>query len=490
MDFKGHLRLPEDASTGIPVVLRLDDIFVIITSGDEELGAWRADDVEIERIFSNQFAIDLDGEPMVFVAQDALGFAYEGIAAIEDLQSRLSKRSLFRRTKRKERKGRSDEAPPTEEPTAVRDDQAPSTPARRPAADLVSHLDEDATDDSDADEIAPAVEPAAIWTPPAVSAPPVEVEETPFTPPATARRSEPSTEDVRISYPRVDVPAAPAVDSFVPPTEPESEAPATAVETPVQPVAGQQATGADTAEETEAAVEPLVEPESVVESEPVVEHEPVVQHEPEPVVEPELEIEEVDVAATGAAWDDASSTTPPDDEPEIEIEIEDNVAPTASAVETFKHSAPEPDFEPEADVEPEPVLDSDPVVELVIEPEPVVEPEPEPEPVEPESQPVDESQPVAEDDSDQDTEISAGARTEQEPAAEDDAAPEAATARNGHVRRGEKRRLFPFGRGRDKSVPEHEHDYGEPKTIGGLTRQVCEICGHVTFSGHDVYQDW
>jgi len=96
VDFRGHLRLPDDAGTGIPVVLRVDDIFVIISAGEEELGAWRADDVVIERIFSNQLAIDLDGEPMVFVAQDALGFAYEGITTIEELQARLTKRGVFR----------------------------------------------------------------------------------------------------------------------------------------------------------------------------------------------------------------------------------------------------------------------------------------------------------------------------------------------------------------------------------------------------------
>lgn len=49
-----------------------------------------------------------------------------------------------------------------------------------------------------------------------------------------------------------------------------------------------------------------------------------------------------------------------------------------------------------------------------------------------------------------------------------------------------KRRLFGRGRGDET----HTHDYSESKTVGGITRRVCSHCGHVSFAGEDVYQDW
>lgn len=99
MQFKGRLRLPEDAQTGIPVELMLDDIFVVLSSGEEFLGQWRMDDVGISRVFSNQFLLDLEGEEMVFIAADPLGFAYDGVTRIVETADRLGKRRRFRRKK-------------------------------------------------------------------------------------------------------------------------------------------------------------------------------------------------------------------------------------------------------------------------------------------------------------------------------------------------------------------------------------------------------
>ena len=75
MLFKGRLRLPNDAGEGIPIDLELEDVFLSLESEGEDFGEWRLDTVEIKRLFSNQFAMQLDGEEMVFIADDALGFA-------------------------------------------------------------------------------------------------------------------------------------------------------------------------------------------------------------------------------------------------------------------------------------------------------------------------------------------------------------------------------------------------------------------------------
>ena len=123
MLFKGRLRLPSDPGEGIPIDLELQDVFLSLDSGGEDFGEWRLDTVEIKRLFSNQFSMLLDGEEMVFVADDALGFAYDGLSKVEDVQSRLSKRRVFKSRKTPKKKtvaGRTeaDESPAMPEPVA------------------------------------------------------------------------------------------------------------------------------------------------------------------------------------------------------------------------------------------------------------------------------------------------------------------------------------------------------------------------------------
>jgi hypothetical protein len=439
VDFRGHLRLPEDAGTGIPVRLRLDDIFVVISSGGDELGAWRADDVAIERIFSNQFSIVLDGESMVFIAQDALGFAYEGVTAIEDLQERLGKKRKFRRSKKKDKAV--DAAAP-----------ADASPDLEPA---------DSEDAIPAEEPVLSSEPLAIWSPPqpgtSVTPPaastgsrplpeyePVVEESVPFW---SKQEADPS-EEVRVSYPQAPRPVPPTVPTFVPPVADETDR-ETSAPTPAAPEPAPAASAAP------AVTEPAP-PTDVSAAMPI-----------------EFEIEEVAPAATGAMWRDETSldvsaselelepkpAAALESEAEPEMEIDDYMLPAAGRVETFDHRHPEP-----AAATPEPEL---PVDEPVSEaPAPVEARVPETVETEPEEVEVPPTEEVVHS--------------------------------NGHgpiekvedVASKPERRHSLFGRSRDKKVPPHDHRYGEPKTIGGLTRQVCDVCGHVTFSGEDVYQGW
>jgi hypothetical protein len=59
-----------------------------------------------------------------------------------------------------------------------------------------------------------------------------------------------------------------------------------------------------------------------------------------------------------------------------------------------------------------------------------------------------------------------------------------------HARGAAKSRSSLFGRKKSREPEEHEHRYESSKTVGGITRSVCAICGHVSFAGEDVYQDW
>ncbi|MEX2423812.1 MAG: hypothetical protein WD990_07535 [Acidimicrobiia bacterium] len=457
MDFRGHLRLPEDAGTGIPVLLRLDDIFVVISSGVDELGTWRADDVAIERIFSNQFAIELDGESMVFLAQDALGFAYDGISAIEDLQERLTKRRVFKRTKKKLKpvETPAESQPADSEPAAAVTPQpvsagraaveTPDAPAAPSEEELV-------------DEPVLAGETKAIWTPPSASQPAsqphaaTEPDIEVAVPDPVQRRvgaepPVPPAADLRVSYPQPSTPPPPAAESFVPPAEDDVSVSPPVEESPIEVPPPSPAADAPTADE------------------------------------PEFEIEEVSAASTGGTWADDATVEIESDEPEIEIEIEEYVLPSAGAVDIFTAPAPDADD----DVEPAPAEIPEQQTEAERDVSSPESPRPGREGYAAEGEDLVEGRHLAED--------------TEEPAT--DAPAEEARASNGHTKshvspksddsqdsnRRERRHSL-FGRSRDKKAPPHEHQYGEPKTIGGLKRQVCDICAHVTFSGEDVYQGW
>ncbi|MEX2278681.1 MAG: hypothetical protein WEA76_01190 [Acidimicrobiia bacterium] len=382
MDFRGHLRLPDDAGIGIPVLLCLDDIFVVISSGGDELGAWRADDVVVERLHSNQFAIELDGEPAVFVAQDALGFAYDGILAIESLQERLTKRRVFKRSKRK--RSAEDAETAVEASSAAQTEDVASTP--EPAAGVA--------------EPKFTIAPEPIWTPPPTpSAPSVSAYSAPNVPVphpvrpvaepdlAPERRFESEDfdappPDARVSYPQAEKPAPPAVESFVPPAV---------------------------------------------------------------SAEPEYELEEVTAAERGAESfrSDEDSSEGADSEPEIEYD--EYVLPVAGVVDIFASSIP-----------------AEQVPEVVVEP------------------PDDDGVEMAA----TEVEVDRSVPTDGVVRSHGHGAVRELSERSGTRER--RRSLF----GRGKRARAHDHVYGDPKTIGGLTRQVCDICGHVTFSGEDAYQGW
>lgn len=483
MEFRGHLRLPEDAGTGIPVLLRVDDIFVVISSGDDELGAWRADDVAIERIFSNQFSIELDGESMVFLAHDALGFAYDGVSAIEDLQERLTKRRVFKRSKKKPKQVEAQVEAQVETASA-------SGPAAETSQEPVSTgraADEDVetpaaqSEAEPADEPVLAGEPNAIWAPPSASPPPPEPQvatepdiEIAVPEPVRLRvDAEPSVPaDVRVSYPEPAPPPPPAVETFLRPTtttpEADTSEPLAAAPIPVEvppPSPEPQSTSERApAEEPPPALDPASVPSEESDAPPVAD-------------EPEYEIEEVSAASTGGTWaDDAMVGVEPG---EPKIEIEEYVVPTAAAAEMFTAPAPHDGGEPVAQQTPEHLTEPELDVPEGV-PTPGVE-----ESVADDARPAVEGRHLADD-----TEA---------PAIETTVAEEA-VASNGHSKTPKsdvtqkpnkrERRHSLFGRSQDKKTPAHEHEYGEPKTIGGLKRQVCEVCGHVTFSGEDVYQGW
>ena len=415
MLFKGRLRLPGDAGEGIPIDLTLEDVFLTLDSGGEELGEWRLDVVEISRLFSNQFSLLLDGEEMVFVANDALGFAYEGLSFIEEVQSRLKKRRFF-----KGRKPKRSKAKPAPEPEPEPEEPARSTP----------------TSDSVRDVPMPEVKP--------------------FFPEPAAERT--------------------ALDQVAP--APTAEPPVTPE--PLEPPAAPSRRG----------VHPLGDPDGDV-VEPYL-------NEPSRVEEPPAPAPPAPAPAARATPDpaepDLEATTPegvdtPDEEAEDELVIED--------VNPYGYQSPMTMIpEREARSEPESAAPATPTEQ----PERLVEPEPEPEPeLEPEPEPLIEAEtiaPPAAATAASPTPEPTFAETPSEQEDEDEAEPDdgprtRVTQRTGRHATGEsKTRSSLFGRRKSKEPEPHDHVYESSKTVGGITRSVCSVCGHVSFAGEDVYQNW
>lgn len=96
MHFAGRLHLHDDPGPGLAVDLQIDEGTLSLTSGAEGLGTWNAGEVTATRITGDRFAMNLAGEEVVFVANDPLGFTYEGLPSIEDAQNQRKPGMLSR----------------------------------------------------------------------------------------------------------------------------------------------------------------------------------------------------------------------------------------------------------------------------------------------------------------------------------------------------------------------------------------------------------
>ena len=476
MLFKGRLRLPSDPGEGIPIDLVLEDVFLSLDSGGEDFGEWRLDTVEIKRLFSNQFSMLLDGEEMVFIADDALGFAYDGLSKVEDVQSRLTKRRVFKGRKTPKKKtvaGRTDateadESPATPEPAAE-----PEARPDAPMPEVVPFFPESGPSFADSvaetaivDESIAPVSPRPIEiadTPPPIEPPPA---------PSPSPTPVPNVEEPAASIEAPTTPEPPTVSE--PPAEPESAA--------MPPTAG--------------ITEPLADDddELVIEDVSAYGYVPVasaltnesVRSDSSQLAEDvaaadagdEIEIEEATPAA-GAVLrevhplgESAAAAEPPPPSVPAPTEIRQMGEPAEPegmpAAETSTSAPPEPTM-------PEPGESAEPV------------PEPSPVPL-----PPDEAPSFAQWSSN--GQAASDSESVSEPAqpvdgSKDRSAPQ--TQKPGrHARSSGKSKSSLFGRKKSREPEAHEHRYESSKTVGGITRRVCAVCGHVSFAGEDVYQNW
>lgn len=87
--FRGALALPEDSEPSLIVDLRVEDSVVIITQDNEELGVWRVEDVNAERLNGQKFRLQLGEDEVIFHARDRAGFAYTGMNALTAAKARV-----------------------------------------------------------------------------------------------------------------------------------------------------------------------------------------------------------------------------------------------------------------------------------------------------------------------------------------------------------------------------------------------------------------
>ncbi|MGF1666789.1 MAG: hypothetical protein ACFCVC_11030 [Acidimicrobiia bacterium] len=414
MVYKGRLKVAGDPGEGIPVDLSIDDVFVDLASGDENLGRWRMDVVDLSRLAGNEFALSLDGEQMVFVAADPLGFAYNAVTTIEEISGRLrKKRGLFRKRSDASRKLEDDSVPTIEvvghQPSTDLDDLLPSTP------DLSRLL-----------------------------------------PPPVGRTSH--------------------REVLPPPGGGEARAEATEVMEAVEEVEGVDWQVSDDIAEVE-----TLEPGGV---------EPL---EPLPPVAIEVTIDDVPelVEVEGLAETDDVENTSADGLTGVDVTIVESIDEGAAAPATGSDATCDPADEGFDLVEVEPV-------ELI--PSGSADAVEDPEPAEIVHEVVDGNPPIAHEASCQHASgplVGDGPNhpAEEEPRepAETPPAPPAPTppASEGTpsvapAPAPARRRRF----GRSRAEEAHVHDYAESKTVGGITRRVCAHCGHVSFAGEDVYQEW
>ena len=96
LQFKGHLLLPDEPGPGLRVHLDVAEHHLAVESDGGGLGAWPLEVVDVERVRGDTFALSVAGEPLRFVADDSISFAYSGMPAIDRVTTRRRNRSALR----------------------------------------------------------------------------------------------------------------------------------------------------------------------------------------------------------------------------------------------------------------------------------------------------------------------------------------------------------------------------------------------------------
>lgn len=540
MQFRGQLKLPGQSTSGVSVDLRVDDIFLELHSNGEMLGRWRLDDVSVERVVSNEFNLIFDDERLLFLADDALAFAYEGLTTIEQVSAKLRKkrrrsrgagdsmRGLLRRLGAdRSDSGQTPTAPPPPEVSAEQPSEEPvlngppppappplafldaigrsATPAAESSAAAISQVEEPTADDA-APAAAVTAEPPATTPAAPVVVWDVEVPAVSYAvdfetvtrrrssrtqPPAVAAGSDEGS-DVATAQElvREPTPQAAASDQLPAPTEAPAEEPAAATQPqPEEELPVGEPSGEETTPEEDAI------PPAASEENPAPEASPS----GDPPAPAELPRRTVAASTPAPVSPAPSRTRTPSEEPPRRTMRTSDVPVVPAA------TAPAPELEEPQPPWVIPEVSDDAPLPLPPEPEVFVEVEPPAaSPAQETEDPVGEEHPrrhlslVRWEDADEpEAELAVGQVAPPAPATSTAPppvpAPAAAPAGGGEhpeVDGNGRRKGGLLGGLFGRSKPEqHTHQFRESRTVGGIIRRVCTVCGHVSFDGEDIYTE-
>ncbi len=136
MQFRGSLRSPGDRGPGVRVVLVIDEYHLDIRAEDELIGRYYLADVEVARDIAERFILFLNDGEMEFLADDALKFAYDGVAEMQEAWLVAQKKRRRHRKAAVQSARRKDQEPASEpEPAVARVEAESARPLRSRQSD-------------------------------------------------------------------------------------------------------------------------------------------------------------------------------------------------------------------------------------------------------------------------------------------------------------------------------------------------------------------
>ena len=97
MRFDGQIRVPDVDHPGVPATFLVDEDHAEMILEGETLGRWSLFDVQVDRLVSKAFQVDLAGEEITFLADEPVEFAYNGVEHMAERWARYKAMTFPRR---------------------------------------------------------------------------------------------------------------------------------------------------------------------------------------------------------------------------------------------------------------------------------------------------------------------------------------------------------------------------------------------------------